>query len=183
VSIEQQIDHHVRAKRLAEYIDSLTHLREDWPDNYDEAVDMDGEIPVVSYRYVSNEWDGSESVLVLGNDLDEVVGALGDFGGEYPWQPGEFVLDLDTGWEYELFTSVTAKRRTWELSWTMVMEPFDEDDKRRRHDVSRKFACTEAEAIEERNKLTLEHLGNTAEPAAENVVLRRIAPDEEDPHT
>lgn len=176
---EQQIDHHERARRLAEYIATLTKLREDWPDNHDDAVDLDGEIPVVAYRYVTNQWDGSEASLMLGHTLEELVDGVGDFGGEYPWVPGEFVLDLDTGWEYELFTSVTAHRRTWELSWTMVFPAFDEEDKRhRRHDVRRRFT-NEQDARDEMQRLSTEPLANPAEPGAENVKLERIAPDPE----
>jgi hypothetical protein len=178
MTTEQQIDHHERARRLAALLDTFTHVRDDWADNHDDAVDLDGEIPVVSYRYAGSEWDGNETVLVLGHTLEQVVDHVGDFGGEYPWQPGEFVLDLDTGWEYELFTTVTAHRRTWELSWTMVFEPYDDDDKRRRHDVRRRFV-NEQDARDEMQRLSTEPLANTAEPAAENVKLERIAPDEE----
>jgi hypothetical protein len=174
MTTEQQIDHHERARRLAALLDTFTHVRGDWADNHDDAVDLDGEIPVVAYRYATSEWDGSETVLVLGHTLEECVGHVGDFGGEYPWVPGEIVLDLDTGWEYELFTHVTARRRTWELSYTMV---FEGDDEPRKIPVSRRLACTEDEAREEVQKLSTEYLANTAAPAAEDVKLTRIAPD------
>jgi hypothetical protein len=106
------IDHHARAERLNEFHDSLYRVRE-FEHEY-EGLDLDGEIPQVPFRYAGSTWDGTDTVLVLADDMDELP--IYD-DGDNAWVPGERVIDLDTGHEYEAVVTITFVLRTHRIRW------------------------------------------------------------------
>lgn len=101
------IDHHKRAERLRDFLDSLSKVNSEHLDQQD--VKLDGEIPHVPCRYALSEWDGSSTCVNFADTIEsanEIAADLG--GGDYPWSPGE-MLDLDTGVTYEPVVTVTHK--------------------------------------------------------------------------
>lgn len=92
-------DHHARADRLRDFIESLSKVRDECLD--EAEVDLDGEVPQVPKRYAVSEWDGNETYIHFADTEKEANAIGGDLGGgDYPWSPGE-MMDLDTGVTYE----------------------------------------------------------------------------------
>jgi hypothetical protein len=105
-----QVDHHARADRLRDAIESWTKVNEDCLDRAD--IDLDGEIPHVPHRYAASEWDGSSTWINFADTIEEANAISGDLGGEYPWAPGE-MIDLDTGVPYEPKVTVEYEAQRW----------------------------------------------------------------------
>lgn len=114
------IDHHKRADRLRDFIDSLSKVAVEHLDQQD--VTLDGEIPNVPCRYALSAYDGSSTMLNFADTLEDAAEIAADLGDDYPWAPGE-MIDLDTGVPYEPTVKVafTAKR------WLVHASPADSD--------------------------------------------------------
>lgn len=106
-----------RAVRLAAYLESsCTKYRSD--SLAEAGVDLEADPPVVPHRFVTNEWDGSETYVQFADTLDEireVCAGLG--GGESVWLT-ESVVDLDTGNSYQVHFAVTLAPLAWIVRMT-----------------------------------------------------------------
>jgi hypothetical protein len=103
-------DHHARATRLRDFIDSLSKVNDDLAE---ADVDLDGEIPNVPCRYAVSEWDGSSTSINFADTIEDANAIAADLGGgDYPWAPGE-MMDLDTGVPYEPNVTVEFVAQRW----------------------------------------------------------------------
>jgi hypothetical protein len=152
------IDHLARLERLEEFRESLYRVR-DFEHEY-EDLDLDSEHPNVPFKYVGSTWDGTDSVLVLADELDELP-IFDD--GDNAWVPGERVIDLDTGDEYEARVSISFVLRTFRVRWKSTI-----------NDTLLSFhrkVTSEQEAVELADQLR-------AQPDNSHVQVERIADDQ-----
>jgi hypothetical protein len=109
------VDMQARARRLREYLESDCAK---WrTDSLEEAgVDLDADPPVVPCRFVTNEWDGSETYVQFGDTVDEMREICSGLGGELPYVASS-VLDLDTGNTYTVEYTAKLVPLPWLARW------------------------------------------------------------------